>query len=49
MAGNNRYVWIRVLRIDKERVWKHYKRKGVTNAAMILVSYRVPQLIELIF
>lgn len=35
MAGKSKFVWIRVLRSDKDRVWAYFKRKGVTNAAMI--------------
>ena len=36
MAGNkSKFVWIRVLRSDRDRVRAYYKRKGITNAAMI--------------
>lgn len=35
MVGKSKFVWIRVLRSDKERVWSYYKKKGITNAVMI--------------
>ena len=35
MAGKNVYSWIRVYKTDKARMENHYRRKGVTNAAIM--------------
>ena len=36
MAGNKKYSWMRVLRSDKERMEKYYRRQGITSHYMML-------------
>ncbi len=38
MATKKTYSWIRVYKVDKLRMESFYRRKGVTNAAIMFKS-----------